>query len=235
MVCAIIVPWDCLLRNFSIYTFQLDALTQAFRYRLSETVVIGNLLQCLFKWSPLFLFTENKRNVRRGQLHEGSRLPTVWEPLLTGFMQRLEFELRVCLALKRLCFVYIHAYIYIYIKRLTTFQKKETGVLTKWDNPCIFSHEHQKSSQAFFQGTHPGVSFMYRHSSSACSHVLSHFFNYLCMCTRNYYFDTLNLTLHYLRPLLLNYTLKKKSMNEAALFMLTSTTWLKKNNFLAQG
>lgn len=56
----------------------------------------------------IVLFTENKLNVRRGRLHGGSGLPTVWEPFLTGFMRWLELELRVGSALRRLCFVYIY-------------------------------------------------------------------------------------------------------------------------------
>lgn len=107
MVCAIIVPWVCLLRNLSIYTFQLDALTWAFSYRLRETVVTGSLCSAC-KAVSIILFSENKFTVRTGWLHGGSRLPTVWEPFLMGFVWWLEFELCVCLALTRLCFVYIY-------------------------------------------------------------------------------------------------------------------------------
>lgn len=65
MVCAIIVPWDCLLRNFSIYTFQLDALTQAFCYRLREAVVIGGLLQCLLSGLHRFVHWEQVKRQER--------------------------------------------------------------------------------------------------------------------------------------------------------------------------
>lgn len=191
MVCAIIVPWDCLLRNFSIYTFQVDALTQAFCYRLRETVVIGGLCSAC-KAVSMVLFSENTFTVRTGRLHGGSRLPTVWELSLMGFMWWLEFELHVCSTLTRLCFVYI----YNALQHFNIFYRtKGNRRIIRTRQSMHFSHEHQKYSQAFCEGTYPPVSFMYWHSSSACSHFLSRNFKYLLMKTRNNYFDTLKDTI----------------------------------------
>ncbi len=124
------------------------------------------------------LFTENKFNVRGGWLHGGSGLPTVWEPFLMGFVWWLELKLRVCFAPTRLCFVYI----YSALQHFNIIYKTKTGQKQAYNQNetihAFFSHEHQKYSQAFFQRTRPPVSFMYRHSSLACSHVLSHY----CVC-----------------------------------------------------
>lgn len=69
---------------------------------------------------------------------------------------------------------------------------------------------------------------MYRHSSCACSHFSQSRLLSICMCTRNSYFDTSkDSTLFYLRPSLLNFTLKR-TMNQAALLVLTTWWEIKK-------
>lgn len=147
MVCAIIVPWDCLLRNFSIYTFQLDALTQAFCYRLKVTVVIGESFAVLVKWSPCILFSENKCSVRTGRLHGGSGLPTVWERFPMGFMWWLEYELHVCLA-QQGCVLYI--YICNALQHFNIiYRTKGNRRITRMRQSMHFVFSHQKYSQAF--------------------------------------------------------------------------------------
>ena len=145
--CAIvIVPWDGRLRIvFSTYTFQLDALTQAFDHRLRETVVTGGVRRA--RWEQV--------QCRDGP--EAAGRPTVWEPALWVWACVFAWPQQVYV-------LYVHIYKYIYMTPYDIsayfIGQKETGVLAEWDNPCIFSHRHQKYSQAFYwRDIYPRVSF----------------------------------------------------------------------------
>lgn len=176
MVCAIIVPWDCLLRNFSIYTFQLDALTPAFCYRVKETVVVGESFAVLVKWSPLFCSVRTNSAPGQDRLHGGSGLPTVWERFLTGFMWWQEYELHVCLAQQGCVCNALQHFNNIY-------RTKGNRRNTRIRQSMHFVFSHQKYSQAFSEGTYPRVSCMCRHSPSAYSPFLSHNLKNQCTCT----------------------------------------------------
>ena len=97
-------------------------------------------------------------------------------PLSWGFTWWLEFELFVCLAPNEASFcIYINALQHFNI----IYRTKGNRRISRMRQSMHF-FSHQKYSQAFCEGTYPLVSFMYRHSSSACSHFLSHNFKYLC-------------------------------------------------------
>lgn len=141
-------------------------------------------LQC--SWSGLHYF------VQWQQIHRHDRAIT-WRQQATYCVGTLSYGLHVMAGVWAPCL--LGCVLYIYINALQHFnifyRTKGNRRITRTRQSMHFSQEHQKYSQAFCEGTYPPVSFMYWHSSSACSHFLSRNFKYLLMYTHNYYFDTL--------------------------------------------